>query len=76
MAWQVNIEWGLVRPNGARQGNCLVGQELSTHDLVLLYLVAPSLIIKGGLGPMRIILMDVLFISLKRRPKSHTLNEL
>ena len=76
MAGQINIEWGLVRWDGARQGNCLVQQELSTHDPVSLYLVAPSLIIKGGLGPTRRILMDVLFISLKRKPKSHTLNEL
>ena len=66
MAGQVNIEWGLPRLEGARQGNCLVGQELSTHDPVLLYPIAPSLIIKGGLGPMRRILMDVLFISLTK----------
>ena len=66
MAGQVNIEWGLARLDGARQGNYLVGQELSTHDPVLLYLVAPSQIFKGGLGPMRRILMYVLFISLTK----------
>ena len=64
MVGQVNMGWVLVRRDGTRQGNCLLGQELSTHDPASLYPIAPSLIMKGGLGLMGRILMDVLFLSL------------